>query len=175
MSAQNEKAPALGRAQGLGDGERQAYCGRRRGVPCWGHHAKLGRDDGTAPARRILPPAPARGQSVLLLPVCSRGRSIHILEIGDMTTTTPRAPGAHLPKPATGPLVYPVKFYLSEGEHACLYALAQRLGCPLEGAAAALLCSELRRQYAAASAPAATIPDGRFPLFPQSRGAVRHG
>ena len=96
-----------------------------------------------------------------------------------MTTTTPRAPGAHLPKPAIGPLVYPVKFYLSEGEHACLYALAQRLGCPLEGAAAALLCSELRRQYAALPAPAPDVPVGQLTLplpLPrvQSQGAARH-
>jgi hypothetical protein len=74
----NEKAPALGRVQGLGDGAGVEYLRCRRGVPCRGHHAKRGRRHGVAPARRLYP---AWGLSVLPLPTV-RGRSSHPLEIG---------------------------------------------------------------------------------------------
>ena len=92
-----------------------------------------------------------------------------------MTTNTPRAPGAPLPYPTIGPVVYPVKFHLSEGENACLCALAQRLGLPPHGLAASLLCSELRRQYAALPSPAPDVPVGQLTLpLMQSQGAARH-
>ncbi len=78
MTPTNEKAPARDGVQGLGERSRLAYGGGRRGVPGQGHHAKQGRDNGTAPARRLYP---AWGPSVLPLPTV-RGRSSHPLEIG---------------------------------------------------------------------------------------------
>ncbi|WP_295457513.1 hypothetical protein [uncultured Thiodictyon sp.] len=66
---------------------------------------------------------------------------------------TPKRPtDAPLPDPADGPFVARVEVYLTQGEHACLCAIAQRAGVQPSATAGTLLVRELRRQFAAQAA-----------------------